>query len=191
MTLYNIRPTPTGAFTIAKFDDDCNFETSYIISADLKSCSCPAGPRPSCKHRKMVPRMVDHLGDGWFYDYDRQKWHKPIDEADMAEPASDFVKWDTPETGSDTETDLTADAPLPELADAVGSEHHSSLQATAALADKILGDYTPLAGEGPEPSTLAAEQPTSPSQDVPATAVKHPDGRGQPAPAVQGIRRRA
>lgn len=77
MSLYNIRAAG-DAFSISKFDDDLNFEASYVTT--LATCTCPAGPRPTCRHRKMLGRMMNHLGDGWFYNYKTQKWHRPVEE---------------------------------------------------------------------------------------------------------------
>lgn len=84
MTIYNLRTTELG-FRITKFTDDVEVEATYELRSEGQKwlCSCPAGPRPTCKHRKMLLRMQDHVDDGWFYDYERQNWRRPlvIDEA--------------------------------------------------------------------------------------------------------------
>ncbi len=74
MSLYSLK-TDTAAkafgaaqFIITKFDDDLNVEASYLVTE--LACTCPAGVRPSCRHRKMLSRMKSHLDDGWFYDYE-------------------------------------------------------------------------------------------------------------------------
>lgn len=83
MSLYALRKSPLG-FSITKFDTDFNPEATYELApyagnTDF-SCSCPAGHRPSCRHRLMLPRMLGHVGDGWFYAYETQKWHRPLEE---------------------------------------------------------------------------------------------------------------
>ncbi len=83
MSLYSLKTNTAAAafgasqFIITKFDDDLNVEGSYLVTSD--ACTCPAGHRSSCRHRKMLPRMKSHLDDGWFYDYEHQNWHRPLD----------------------------------------------------------------------------------------------------------------
>ena len=79
MNLYNLRSTELG-YRITKFTMDIEVEASYNLSKDKRECDCPAGFRPSCKHRKMIFRMFDHCDDNWFYCYETQKWHRPMDE---------------------------------------------------------------------------------------------------------------
>lgn len=94
MILYSIRRGPNG-HTITKFDDDFNPVATYDVT--VGSCTCPAGPRPTCRHRKMLPRMLPKVGQPEFYCYETQSWHRPI-EAHGAEPsergaseASEFI----------------------------------------------------------------------------------------------------
>ena len=81
MILYNIRRGPIG-HQLGKFDDDFNVVAIYDVS--LKSCTCPAGVRPSCKHRKMLPRMLTAVDTDQFYCYETQQWHTPL--GDLARP---------------------------------------------------------------------------------------------------------
>ena len=83
MILYSIRRGPKG-HVITKFDDDFNVEASYDVT--VGSCTCPAGPRPTCRHRKMLPRMLPKVGQPEFYCYETQSWHRPV-EAYGAEPS--------------------------------------------------------------------------------------------------------
>lgn len=71
--LYNCRHAG-DQFRITKFDADMNVESSYICTPS--ECDCPAGVRPTCRHREMLPRFLHrgHIGDEWFYDYDRGGW---------------------------------------------------------------------------------------------------------------------
>lgn len=72
-SLYNCRHDG-DIFRITKFDSDWNVEASYLC--DLVACECPAGHRPSCRHRQMLPKFIqrEHLGDEWFFDFDRGGW---------------------------------------------------------------------------------------------------------------------
>ena len=79
MNLYNLRSASPG-YRINKFDMDANFITSYNVSNDTRTCTCPASLRPTCKHRKMIYKMKDHIDDGWFLCWETQKWHRPIEE---------------------------------------------------------------------------------------------------------------
>ena len=72
-SLYNCRHSG-DLYRITKFNDDMNPEGSYLT--DGHECDCPAGVRPTCRHRQMLPRFIDkgHVGDEWFFDYDRGGW---------------------------------------------------------------------------------------------------------------------
>lgn len=73
MTLYNCRHSG-DQYRITKFDSDMNPQGSYLLS--LKECECPAGVRPTCRHRQMLPKFIGrgHVGDEWFFDFDRGGW---------------------------------------------------------------------------------------------------------------------
>lgn len=88
--LYSLRRHPDG-FMIAKFDVDFNVAAIYHLKVKETSpltralptnliCECPAGPRLSCKHRKMVPIFVaaNAIDSSKFYCYETQTWHQPI-----------------------------------------------------------------------------------------------------------------
>ena len=81
--LYNIKRGPHG-YAIGKFDRDLNLLAAYNTSTDY--CSCPAGPRPTCRHRKMLPRMLAKVDQPEFYCYETQTWHRPL-EAFGLEPS--------------------------------------------------------------------------------------------------------
>lgn len=76
MSLYNLR-SADGDWRITKFDNDLNPESSYFVSHD--ACECPAGHRPSCRHRQMLPRMLAAQADDspMFYDFDNDRWLAP------------------------------------------------------------------------------------------------------------------
>lgn len=77
--LYNLRKTSDG-FMLAKFGPDFNVEAVYHLQpqAGGYTCDCPAGHRPSCKHRKMIARMIPKADSDEFYCYETQSWHKPL-----------------------------------------------------------------------------------------------------------------
>lgn len=72
-SLYNCKHSG-DQYRITKFDSDWNVEASYLC--DLIACECPAGHRPKCRHREMLPKFIqrDHIGDEWFFDHDRGGW---------------------------------------------------------------------------------------------------------------------
>lgn len=73
MTLYNCRHDG-DQYRITKFDDSLNVESSYLCT--IADCECPAGVRPMCRHREMLPRFISRqaIGTGWMFDYDRGGW---------------------------------------------------------------------------------------------------------------------
>ena len=86
MILYSIRRGPHG-YQLGKFDDD--FNVAAIYDVDLKHCTCPAGPRPSCKHRKMLPRMLGKVDTEEFYCYETQTWHQPLAREALGSPKAE------------------------------------------------------------------------------------------------------
>ena len=72
-TLYNCH-TDGDQYRITKFDSFGNVESTYLCTVD--ECECPAGFRPSCRHRHMLPRFIakEAVNSFYFYDYDRQGW---------------------------------------------------------------------------------------------------------------------
>src|SRR5712664_3071858 len=71
--LYNCRHDG-DQYRITKFDDDMNPQGSYLLS--VEECPCPAGGRPTWRHRQMLPKFIarGHVGDEWFLDFDRGGW---------------------------------------------------------------------------------------------------------------------
>jgi hypothetical protein len=64
MTLYSMRSPDI----ITKFDRDGNVQSSYHCSGD--TCDCPAGQRPTCRHRQMWPQLRRIADSHWFLDWD-------------------------------------------------------------------------------------------------------------------------
>lgn len=70
MILYNCHHSG-DQYRITKFNDG-NIESSYLTTHS--ECDCPAGFRPTCRHRQMLPQM---LADGiinthWFLEWDNK-----------------------------------------------------------------------------------------------------------------------
>ncbi len=79
MTLYNLR-TALDDYRITKFTPDLNVESSYLISNTFDEsgqpqllCECPAGVRPWCRHRQMLPELLSRnmLDSELFWDFER------------------------------------------------------------------------------------------------------------------------
>jgi hypothetical protein len=72
MTLYSLR-SALDDYRITKFDANLDVESSYIISADYPHhCECPAGTRPTCRHRQMLPDLLPLLDTPYFWDFERR-----------------------------------------------------------------------------------------------------------------------
>src|SRR6266581_1601919 len=71
--LYNCKHAG-DQYRITKFDEHMNVESSYLCTT--RECECPAGHRPRCRHREMLPRFIQRgtIGTEWCYDYDRGGW---------------------------------------------------------------------------------------------------------------------
>lgn len=72
-SLYNCRHSG-DQYRISKFSSHFDLEASYLV--DATACECPAGHRPICRHREMLPKFINrgHIGDEWFFDHDRGGW---------------------------------------------------------------------------------------------------------------------
>ncbi len=79
--LYNCMSIPMG-YRIGKFDGDLNLEAAYHVGLNGRECDCPAGNKPICKHRKMLPIFKDaeHINDGWFLNWNTRQWAAPPEE---------------------------------------------------------------------------------------------------------------
>ena len=109
MILYSIRRGPRG-HSITKFDEDLNPVASYDVS--VGSCTCPAGPRPTCRHRKMLARMLPKVDSVQFYCYETQTWHRPLqgEAVSKIEPPTES-KMQPPDNGELIEAELFPEPP--------------------------------------------------------------------------------
>ena len=93
MSLYNMKSSTDG-FIITKFDDDLNVESSYeyhVMTNGADVCHCPAGQRPSCRHRQMFPLLETRVDSAWMLDFDTRAWVDPTGEAQGAETEPTFT----------------------------------------------------------------------------------------------------
>jgi hypothetical protein len=73
MSLYNIKANGKG-YKITKFDEELNPLTTYTVGS--LGCGCPAGIKPHCRHRQMLPlfQATGRVNTGWFYEFEEDKW---------------------------------------------------------------------------------------------------------------------
>ena len=69
LTLYNCRHSG-DQYRITKFEDG-NPTSSYLTTH--AECDCPAGSRPTCRHRQMLPNMLQSnlFNSDLFWNFDR------------------------------------------------------------------------------------------------------------------------
>lgn len=70
-TLYSLRDDG-DQFRVTKFDADLNIESSYLMTAT--ECTCPAGVRPTCRHRQMFPDLLPRVNTSWLWNFDARVW---------------------------------------------------------------------------------------------------------------------
>ncbi len=85
MTLYNCKHAG-DEYRITKFDSFGNVESSYLCTTS--ECDCPAGVRPSCRHRQMLPKFIEReaIDTGWMLDFDRGGWVDNRTEEELERP---------------------------------------------------------------------------------------------------------
>lgn len=73
MSLYNCKQSG-DSYRISKFTNDLDVEASYLTNGN--ECDCPAGHRPVCRHRIMLPRFIakNATSGQWFHNYEHQQW---------------------------------------------------------------------------------------------------------------------
>lgn len=95
-TLYNCKHSG-DQYRITKFVDN-EPEGSYLTTFD--DCDCPAGVRPTCRHRQMLPKFISRgaVDTGWWFDFDRggwvdmrQDWEQDKAETSLLQPHSTTV----------------------------------------------------------------------------------------------------
>lgn len=134
-TLYSLRHSSENNFTITKFVDG-EVESSYELAANLRECACPAGHRPSCRHRQMAPMMLAHgiIGTHWFWDFDL---NRAVDFQGNLKSNFDALN----ELAAPGHTDLMISPEAIDEALAVGEAQHTEVKQLPP------GDYTAEVGK--------------------------------------------
>lgn len=96
MSLYNCK-SDGDQYRISKFSNDLDVEASYLTSND--GCDCPAGHRPVCRHRIMLPRFIakNATAGQWFHNYEHNQWIRALSDdepdtlGDLASAASEVT----------------------------------------------------------------------------------------------------
>lgn len=113
-TLYSLRthiaPDRDDQYFITKFVDG-EVESAYICTP--AECECPAGHRPSCRHRQMLPEMLARglVNTHFFWDFDH---HRAVDFNGLSMHLYDAVA--EPEAVGPAESTSTNELDLTELA---------------------------------------------------------------------------
>lgn len=152
MPLYNLRTNPDKGlpFIITKFDDNLDVESSYPVGQSI--CECPAGHRPSCRHRLMLPTLKSRVDTAWFWDFEASAWSDPTGEANKpaAEDKSEIV--DEDEVGPSDNPYSDADEPLAPKADShpiTEAQHVDDWRYAATCAEV---EFTQDAALAPKPA---------------------------------------
>jgi hypothetical protein len=150
MTLYNLR-SALDDYRITKFDRDLNPESSYLLGPDDRGaiqCECPAGVRPSCRHRQMLPHLLPLVDTEWFWDFERSvainaegALYFPPEVMPLPKTALDIISdpanWET--VSEVYEAELTSED-IEALPDGVEKDFHQEMQETTLSPNSILDD---------------------------------------------------
>lgn len=154
-SLYNCKHSG-DQYRISKFDSDWNLEASYLC--DLSTCECPAGHRPKCRHREMLPKFIqrNYVNTEWFWDHDRGGWvqgwkEEPLSKTDIL---NDMIP-----------LPYTEDEALPIQQMVV--EHKTFNEMSHEHDEEQLAFYREAAGLG-----QASEQGPSPSPPLPSPTIR-------------------
>lgn len=73
--LYNCKSNG-DEWRITKFTENLELVEGSSYLCTLSECQCPAGVRPTCRHREMLPKFFhrEFVDTGYFFDYDRGGW---------------------------------------------------------------------------------------------------------------------
>lgn len=109
MTLYNCK-TDGDNWRITKFTNDLEVESSYLCSD--AECECPAGHRPACRHRTMLPRFITKSATSgqFFHNFEANEWIRASTE-DAFEESVDEIEEELDDSNSQVLTSPVADAP--------------------------------------------------------------------------------
>lgn len=129
--LYRLANGPSGGFIITKYDH-IGFEVlSNYHMADAITCECPAGHRDTCRHRQMLPAMLDIIDTDVFYRHGDGKHFQFVDGRMMAVNVQkavtieDLVRPEAPAEGTEYSS-------LPEGVTILGLDNMTQLHDTIA-----------------------------------------------------------
>lgn len=123
--LYTLHSGEADAFVITKYDSLGLEQLSQYVMPDAITCSCPAAHRESCRHRDMLPLMLDRIDSHWFYDFDNGQWMRLVNGQMQAEPIRGSMPRPVIEEG--TEGDI-AQEPLALIATKSGTREMTPTQ---------------------------------------------------------------
>ncbi len=67
-------------------------------------CTCPQGTKPTCRHRRMLPTLLERIDTNWFYCFGTGDWRDPTGNAEvMSGPPEPSIPVD--ESGLEAEQD--------------------------------------------------------------------------------------
>lgn len=122
MSLYNCK-ADGDHWRISKFTNDLDVEASYLTSND--ECDCPAGHRPVCRHRIMLPRFIakNAVAGQWFHNYEQNQWiratsdDEPDTLGDLASAASELTATEVDERIRDYQGPIPGDGLIGAMVD--------------------------------------------------------------------------
>jgi hypothetical protein len=99
MSFYNAKSTESpDTFLFTKFDSDLNIVNDSVYLTSETECTCPAGARPSCRHRQMLQSFLatQRIDTDWFFNHDSGEWSQPfgesLDDGDVLITEEDIVE---------------------------------------------------------------------------------------------------
>lgn len=123
MSLYNCK-SDGDQYRISKFTNDLDVEASYLT--DGAECDCPAGHRPVCRHRIMLPRFIakNATAGQWFHNYEHNQWIRATVDTDeelceslLASAASELTATEVDERIRDYRGPMPGDGLIGAIAD--------------------------------------------------------------------------
>lgn len=92
MTMYNCKHSG-DQYQITKFNTSGEVESSYLCSHH--ECQCPAGVRPTCRHRQMLPAFLEQglVNSHLFLDWDNGRRVVDFDGQPATVQSNETIDW--------------------------------------------------------------------------------------------------
>lgn len=176
MTLYNLK-TDGDNYRITKFTSDLDVESSYLTS--LTECECPAGHRPTCRHRQMLPHMLanEMLDAPKFMDFDTKSVYVSA-FADADAPSGEEEFFESSPTEIESPVEIETMITLPD--NVTGTE---IAEAFAALNPNFPRPEYTEGTEGPEITGVESPSGMPVVDETEITSVKP---KAEPHPSING-----